>query len=108
VPVEIGASIRLKNIGSALCGYGRHEEYTWAETFWAGLLMPAAPSEPTCSGLKTPCGLVRRVPIRHSYGVCTCVSVSMLTRVALIVPLIGGPAGVLPSGINCAISKVPV
>jgi hypothetical protein len=37
VPVEIGPSIWLKNVGSALCGYSRHEEYTWTETFWAGL-----------------------------------------------------------------------
>jgi hypothetical protein len=65
-------------------------------------------SEPTRSRLKTPCASVRRVLVHHSYGVCTCVSVSMLTRVALIVPLIGAPAGVLPSGINCVISKVPV
>lgn len=57
--------------------------------------------------LKTPCALVRRASVQPSYGVCTCVSVSMFTRVALIVPLIGGPAGVLPSGINCVISNVP-
>src|ERR1700733_1679313 len=37
VPVEIGISIWLKNVGSAICGYGRHEEYSWRETFWAGL-----------------------------------------------------------------------
>jgi Methyltransferase domain len=37
VPVEIGPAIWLKNVGSFLCGYMRHKEYTWAETFWAGL-----------------------------------------------------------------------
>lgn len=37
VPVEIGPSIWLKNLGSVLCGYNRHIEYTWRETFWAGL-----------------------------------------------------------------------
>lgn len=38
VPVEIGPSIWLKNVGSLLAGYNRHRiEYTWARTFWAGL-----------------------------------------------------------------------
>lgn len=37
VPVEIGPSIWFKNIGSFLSGYMRHKEYTWNETFWAGL-----------------------------------------------------------------------
>lgn len=37
VPVEVGPSVWLKNVGSLLCGYSRHEEYTWLETFWAGL-----------------------------------------------------------------------
>lgn len=35
VPVEIGPSIALKNIGSALAGYSRHKEYSWRETFYA-------------------------------------------------------------------------
>lgn len=35
VPVEFGPSIFMKNTGSALMGYMRHREYTWAETFWA-------------------------------------------------------------------------
>ncbi len=37
VPVEIGPAIWLKNIGSLFFGYVRHKEYTWKETFWAGL-----------------------------------------------------------------------
>ena len=37
VPVEIGPAIWLKNVGSLLVGYPRHKEYTWLETFWAGL-----------------------------------------------------------------------
>lgn len=37
VPVEIGPAIWVKNVGSALTGYSRHHEYTWSETFWAGL-----------------------------------------------------------------------
>lgn len=37
VPVEIGPAIWLKNVGSWMTGYLRHREYTWAETFWAGL-----------------------------------------------------------------------
>lgn len=37
VPVEVGPAIWLKNVGSALTGYSRHREYTWRETFWAGL-----------------------------------------------------------------------
>jgi len=37
VPVEIGPSIWLKNIGSLLTGYVRHKDYRWSETFWAGL-----------------------------------------------------------------------
>lgn len=37
VPVEIGPAIWIKNAGSALIGYKRHREYSWAETFWAGL-----------------------------------------------------------------------
>ena len=36
VPVEVGPSIWLKNVGSLLTGYMRHREYGWAETFWAG------------------------------------------------------------------------
>jgi len=37
VPVEIGPAIWCKNIGSLVSGYSRHTEYTWRETFWAGL-----------------------------------------------------------------------
>ncbi len=37
VPVEIGPAIWIKNLGSLLTGYVRHREYTWRETFWAGL-----------------------------------------------------------------------
>jgi len=37
VPVEIGPAIWLKNLGSLLTGYVRHREYSWTETFWAGL-----------------------------------------------------------------------
>lgn len=37
VPVEIGPAIWFKNLGSLLSGYMRHKEYTWKETFWAGL-----------------------------------------------------------------------
>ncbi len=37
VPVEIGPAIWIKNLGSLLTGYMRHEEYRWSETFWAGL-----------------------------------------------------------------------
>ena len=37
VPVEIGPAVWLKNVGSLLSGYMRHNEYRWPETFWAGL-----------------------------------------------------------------------
>jgi Methyltransferase domain len=37
VPIEIGPAIWMKNVGSLLIGYMRHQEYTWLETFWAGL-----------------------------------------------------------------------
>jgi len=37
VPVEIGPAIWFKNLGSLVTGYMRHTEYTWKETFWAGL-----------------------------------------------------------------------
>ncbi len=37
VPVEIGPAIWFKNLGSLATGYMRHTEYTWKETFWAGL-----------------------------------------------------------------------
>jgi 2-polyprenyl-3-methyl-5-hydroxy-6-metoxy-1,4-benzoquinol methylase len=37
VPVEVGPAVWLKNVGSLLSGYMRHKEYTWPETFWAGL-----------------------------------------------------------------------
>lgn len=37
VPVEVGPAVWLKNVGSALCGYNRHGEYTWRETLFAGL-----------------------------------------------------------------------
>lgn len=36
-PVEIGPAIWFKNVGSLMTGYIRHREYSWAETFWAGL-----------------------------------------------------------------------
>lgn len=37
VPVEVGPAIWIKNIGSKLMGYSRYKEYSWSETFWAGL-----------------------------------------------------------------------
>ncbi len=37
VPVEVGPAVAFKNVGSLLAGYGRHHEYSWGETFWAGL-----------------------------------------------------------------------
>jgi hypothetical protein len=38
VPVEVGPAIWLKNVGSALAGYNRHQiEYNWRRTMWAGL-----------------------------------------------------------------------
>jgi SAM-dependent methyltransferase len=37
VPVEIGPAVWLKNVGSAVCRYPRHRQYTWRETFWSGL-----------------------------------------------------------------------
>lgn len=37
VPVEVGPSIWAKNVGSFLSGYVRHHEYSWRETWWAGL-----------------------------------------------------------------------
>ena len=37
VPIEVGPSLWVKNIGSALMGYHRHKEYTWRETLLAGL-----------------------------------------------------------------------
>lgn len=36
VPVEVGPIIWVKNFGSKLMGYQR-TDYTWKETFWAGL-----------------------------------------------------------------------
>ncbi len=37
VPIEVGPPVALKNIGSAVCGYTRHTEYSAADTFWAVL-----------------------------------------------------------------------
>jgi hypothetical protein len=37
VPNEIGPVIWLKNIGSFIMRYTRHTEYSWKETFYAGL-----------------------------------------------------------------------
>ena len=37
VPIEIGPSIIIKNIGSKIMGYMRYKEYKWIETFWAGI-----------------------------------------------------------------------
>jgi Methyltransferase domain len=37
VPVEVGPALWVKNVGSFAMGYVRHREYTWPETFWAGL-----------------------------------------------------------------------
>jgi SAM-dependent methyltransferase len=37
VPVEIGPIVWLKNFGSWIMRYQRYEQYTLAETFWAGL-----------------------------------------------------------------------
>ena len=39
VPVEVGPSIWIKNVGSALMGYKRHKSYRASDTFWAGLYM---------------------------------------------------------------------
>lgn len=39
VPVEVGPSIWIKNVGSALMGYKRHKSYPWPDTFWAGFYM---------------------------------------------------------------------
>lgn len=36
VPVEIGPTVWLKNVGAWLCRYPRYQEYKWKETFWAG------------------------------------------------------------------------
>lgn len=36
-PIEVGFSIWIKNIASASMRYDRHKEYSWNETFWAGL-----------------------------------------------------------------------
>ena len=35
VPNEIGPVLLVKNVGSFLCGYERHREYTWGETLRA-------------------------------------------------------------------------
>ncbi len=35
VPNEVGPAILLKNVGSYLMGYVRHQEYTWLETLYA-------------------------------------------------------------------------
>jgi len=37
VPNEVGPVVWIKNIGSHLMGYGRHAEYEWKETFYAGI-----------------------------------------------------------------------
>jgi SAM-dependent methyltransferase len=37
VPNEIGPIVWVKNIASLLMGYIRHTEYTWRETFFAGI-----------------------------------------------------------------------
>jgi SAM-dependent methyltransferase len=36
VPVEVGPTVWLKNVGAWLCRYPRYKEYTWGQTFWAG------------------------------------------------------------------------
>lgn len=37
VPIEIGPSVLIKNVGSLLMGYSRHRTYTWKQTLDAGL-----------------------------------------------------------------------
>jgi hypothetical protein len=37
VPNEVGPIVWIKNIGSLLMGYFRHNEYSWKETFYAGI-----------------------------------------------------------------------
>lgn len=37
VPIEIGPSVLIKNVGSLLMGYSRHKTYTWRQTLAAGL-----------------------------------------------------------------------
>lgn len=37
VPIETGPPVALKNIGSLVCGYRRHIEYSFADTWWAML-----------------------------------------------------------------------
>lgn len=36
VPNEVGPILWVKNVGSLLCGYLRHREYTWRDTWNAG------------------------------------------------------------------------
>lgn len=51
VPVEVGPAIVLKNVGSALTGYMRHQEYSLADTFWSALYRLDKVS-PHCGGHK--------------------------------------------------------
>ena len=37
VPIEVGPVLWVKNVGSWLVRYPRYREYSWADTFWAGL-----------------------------------------------------------------------
>ena len=37
VPVEVGPAVWFKNITSWLLRYSRHKQYSWNETFWAGV-----------------------------------------------------------------------
>jgi SAM-dependent methyltransferase len=37
VPVELGPSLWAKNLSSVVMGYSRHREYSWPETWWAGV-----------------------------------------------------------------------
>ncbi len=39
VPNEVGPIVWIKNVGSFLIGWKRHKEYSWYETFKAGLYM---------------------------------------------------------------------
>ena len=36
VPIEVGPSVLIKNVGSLLMGYSRHKTYTWKQTLAAG------------------------------------------------------------------------
>jgi len=88
VPVEVGPILWGKNLGSFAMRYVRHREYSWAETFWAGL------------------GRLDRVPphTSHHKGFDWRQLIVDLSQHFDVAKVTGMPLGMLPAGWNPSVA----